>query len=118
MKVHVFRTQMAMSGGFCSYDVLVSVEELTQDRFHGLCYQVIRNGHHYATFTDATAPDDLLAMPIGWDRYAAFKLHQGLADQIAADLARKAFPEVPEVDSLSLWYQVGQLGHAMREVEI
>ena len=97
MTARVDRVRMAMKGNYYSYDVTVPLEA-GQDR----SYLIVRDGKEYLTFADATLPDAVRAMPLGWDRYEAYKAHEEVAKVAAWELVKQAFPEVS-----TTWAAVG-----------
>lgn len=97
MNVTVKRTKMAMNGCHYSYDVVVAVSELPEVIRESLRYIIRYDGANYATFDDATAPAEYLAMPIGWDKYDAGERQRAACRVKMLAIAKVAFSELANV---------------------
>jgi hypothetical protein len=116
MTLKINRTRMAMPGEFYAYDCLVPTKQLDRSKFS---YFVIDEGVECVTFADATCPQELHDMPLGWDRYEAWKAHEKQAQAIAWGHIQRAFPETQGRAMAELWLEIPGFDerHATVEVE-
>jgi hypothetical protein len=84
-----------MIGGGNHFDVLIPLADIDPE---GQNYQVIRGtefDNPYVLFVTGIEPYTTVIkyMPVGFDRWDAYKAHESIARAKAADLLRTAFPE-------------------------
>ena len=96
MKIQVSRT--AMIGGGLAYDVEIPCSEVPEHcapDVNGNTYTRIcsRRGEFF-TFEDATQPIALRAMPVGLERWEAWKAHVAWAEVEMLRIAQAVFPEL------------------------
>ena len=95
-----------MIGGGNHFDVLIPLADIDPE---GQTYRVIRNTEFdkpFVLFVDGIEPYTTVIkrMPVGWDRWDAFKAHEAVARVKAADLLRTAFPDSNiNADSSIVW---------------
>lgn len=121
IRIRIDRTRMAMSEPCYAYDGLVSLANLGVIGYIDGCTTICKDGGRFVSFIDATRPAELIAMPLGWDRYMAYLEHEKSANERLLRLAIELYPELTPVAKWpSLWVHIPWLDeqHSTRFIDV
>ena len=105
-RIPVLCVRTRMCGGGTAYDVLIpkKCKRYYPIAFGHYATVVCRNGHDYFRIADALRTPEIDELPVGDERFAAYRHLEQLEKRLAIRIARKVYPELKPLRFLpSLW---------------